>query len=84
MDNSSFTFAFLLKALRLFEQIHSRKIEVDPIPYRTQWHSHECLLIPHCSYLTNVHLMSELTSVFNVAVLPEGLLISSIKNSIYF
>lgn len=84
MKNSDITFAFLLQALRLFEKKHTRKIEVEPIPYRSKWDSHECLLIPHCSYLTNVYLMSELTCVFNVAVLPEGLLISSIKNSIYF
>lgn len=84
MKHSDITFDFLLKALRLFEKIHSRKIDADPIPYRSKGCSHECLLIPHCSYLTNECLISGLARVFNIAILPEGLLISSVKNYLYF
>ena len=83
MKRSDITFDFLLKALRLFVKNHTRWLEADPIPYRFPWLNHECLLIPHCPYLTNPTLMSELTLVFNVSVVQEGLVITSLRNIIY-
>lgn len=73
-------------ALEQFAKMSGRNLldECEPVPYKLNWLNHLGLLIPHCSWLSNDFLCNRLASVFEFVVVKEGVVLTSVKNFVYF